>query len=220
VRDWTAYALTHLNSLRIAPARKQEVARELSGHLAEFYEELRSRGIPEQQAFLETCAQVGNWAELCDGVLATNKEVSMLDRIKQIWLPASVTFVFAYAALMFLEVARTRWMAPHVSGPRGVAFYLPWFLALPLVGAASAYMSRRAQAHGWRVYLAASFPSLVIAGVFWTLFVLYVMAGPQRPSANPAAFARMLFDWAILPALVLCVGVALQGVLGKRATIQ
>ena len=219
MRDWNAHALAHLSSLRVAPARKSELALELGAHLEEFYADLRSRGMPEEQAYLETCAQAGNWRELCDEIFASTKEVTMLDRIKQIWVPAAVTFVFAYAALMCLEVYMNRGYLTHTSKPRGLAFFLPWFLLLPFIGAASGYISRHAKGEGWRVYLAASFPALVIAGVFLAYYVLFVAAGPQRPTANPAAFVWMLFAWAILPGLILCSGAALQGLLAKRTNI-
>lgn len=220
MRDWHAYALAHLDSLPLAPGRKLDVALELGEHLAEFYAELRSRGIPEERAFFETCAQAGDWEELCRGIYAATKEESMLDRMKQIWGPAIVTFVFAYSALMFLEVARNRGLLSHASAPRSPLFYLPWFLLLPFVGAASAYMSRRARGDGWRVYLAASFPVLVLGLVFLVLFASVVAMNPQRLTANPTAFVFLLFDWVVLPSLALCAGVALQGLLGRRTATQ
>jgi len=211
VRDWNVYARAHLNSLRLAPAQKEEIALELGEHLEEFYAALRSRGVTEEQAFSETCAQVGKWKELCDGIFAATKEVSMFDRIKRIWIPAAVTFIFAHAALMFL----TSGPWTHQGETHSLVFYLPWFLVLPFVGGASAYMSRHARGDGWSVYFAASFPALAVAAVFLVFFAVVVAMNPQRLNAHPASLLAMLFDWAVLPGFALCVGGALQGLLAR-----
>jgi hypothetical protein len=216
VRDWNTYALAHLSSLRLATANKKAVALELGEHLEEFYAALRSRGVPEEQAFLQTCAQAGNWEELCDGIFAANKEVTMLDRIKQIWGPAAVTFIFGYAALMILDAARIRGVMSRAHEPRSLAYYLPWLLLLLPIGAAGAYMSRYARGDGWRVYLATSFPVLVFAGVLLILIATVAATDPQRLAANPKALVLLLANWVALPGLALCSGAALQGLLGTQ----
>jgi hypothetical protein len=220
VRDWNACALDRLSSLRIADDRKRDLALELGEHLEELYADLRSRGVPEEQAYLETCARVGNWEELNNGIFTATKEATMVDRIKQIWMPAAVTFVLGYAALMILDVTRARGVMSHANRPRGLAIYLPWLLLLTVIGAAAAYMSRHARGEGWRVYLAASFPALAFGAVLLGLIAMVGATEPQRLSANPAALVLLLVNWVALPGLALCAGAALQGLVGGRATAQ
>ncbi len=144
----------------------------------------------------------------------------MLERIKQIWVPAAVTFIFGYAALMILDVARARGAMSHVYQPRGLAIYLPWLLLLVVIGAAAAYMSRHARADGWRVYLAASLPAWAFGAVMLGLVGLVAATEPQRLSSNPAALVLLLVSWVLLPAVALCSGAGLQGLLARRNAVQ
>jgi hypothetical protein len=215
MHDWHAYARDHLGPLCLSPADEEQVALELAGHLEEFYAVLRAKGMPDEEAFSEACALAGNWDELRKGIVAAVQEESMHDRIKQIWVPALVTVFSSYLALALLQWAGTRSLLSHSGEPRGVVFYLPWLLLLPLVGAVGGYLSRRAQGEGWRVYLAASFPALVLGGLFLILFSLVFAHNPQGLHTKATALVTMIVGWVVLPGIALCTGVALQG-LRKR----
>lgn len=211
MRDWLAYAREHLHSLGLAPADEEEVALELAGHLEEVYAALLASGIPEEEAFSETCARAGNWDELRKGIVGAVKEESMHDRIKQMWIPAAVTFFASYFVLALFEWVGIRFLVSHPGEPRGVVGYLPWLLFLPLIGAAGAFISRRAQGAGSRVYLAASFPVLVLGGLFLTIFLLAFAGNPQGLPKQAMSLATVMLDWVVLPCIALCAGVALQG---------
>jgi hypothetical protein len=215
MHDWHAYARDHLGSLCLSSADEEQVALELAGHLEEFYAVLRAKGMRDEEAFSETCAQAGNWDELRRGIVAAMREESMHDRIKQIWVPALVTFFSSYLVLALLQWARTRSLLSHPGEPRGIVFYLPWLLLLPLIGAVGAYLSRRAQGEGWRVYFAASFPVLVLGALFLVLFSLVLANNPQGLHTKAKALVTVMAGWVLLPGIALCTGVALQG-LRKR----
>jgi hypothetical protein len=215
MHDWHAYARHHLGSICLSPANEEQVALELAGHLEEFYAVLRAKGMSDEEAFSETCARAGNWEELRSGIVGAMNEETMHDRIKQIWIPAAVTFFASYIVLALFEWVRIRFLISYPGEPRGVAFYLPWLLLLPLIGASGAYLSRRAQGDGWRVYLAASFPVLVLGALFLTIFLVVFAMNPQGLHTKATALVTVMVGWVLLPGIALCTGVALQG-LRKR----
>lgn len=215
--DWRAFVEAHLGSLDGARAGEEQVG-ELAGHLEECYAALRAKGMPQREALTQTCAQVGNWKELRRGIIAANQEGTMHDRVRQIWVPGLVTLLSSYILLSFLYRAGSRPMVSHPGEPRAVVFYLPWLLLLPLIGAVGAYMSRRAQGVGWRVYLAASLPALALGALFLLLFPLSFVLDRQVPlQIKGTALVAMMVGWVVLPGIALCMGVALQG-LRKRQT--
>src|SRR5208282_4833455 len=99
MRDWRAYVRENLGSLQIDQSVAEEVAGELAGHLEERYEALRAQGLPEEEAFLRTCAEAGNWKDLRRGVISAKKEGTMSDRVRQIWVPSLVTLYASVAAM-------------------------------------------------------------------------------------------------------------------------
>jgi hypothetical protein len=218
MRDWHAYARERLGSLPLPPGEQDDVAVELAAHLEEFYADLRVKGIPDEEAFAQTCARAGNWQGLRKGIVAATQEESMHDRIKQIWLPAMATFISSYLVLVLLEREGTRPPFERSGEPRGVVYFLPWLLLLPLIGGASAYLSRRARGDGWRVYLGASFPVLVLGVLFLILFSSVVALNPHGLPTKASAFASIMLGWVVLPGIALCAGVALQGLRRRQPT--
>src|SRR5271166_870077 len=179
--DWRAYVQDHLGSLCEAHAEREEIASELAGHLEEHYVALCAKGVPEQEAFSQTSAQAGDWEELRRGIVSAKQEGTMRDRVRQIWVPGLVTLFTSYFVLALLQWAGTRPLTSHPGEPRGVVFYVPWLLLLPIIGAVGAYLSRRAQASGWRVYLAASLPALALGAVFLLILPLAFVIDRQVP---------------------------------------
>ena len=210
--DWSAYVREHLGSVDSALTGEEEIASELAGHLEECYAALRAQGIPEKEAFSRTCAQAGNWEKLRWGIASAKQEAMMHERVKQIWVPGLVTLLSSYIVLALLQWVGTRPLTSHPGEPRGVVFYVPWLLILPLIGAAGAYMSRRAQGKGWHVYIAASLPALALGAFFLLLFPLAFVIEPRVPlQIKGTAFVAFMLSWVILPGVLLSIGVALQG---------
>jgi hypothetical protein len=216
--DWHAYVRDHLGPLRLPPGEEQHVAVELGEHLEEFYADLRAQGVGDEEAFARTCARAGDWEELRKGILRATQEEPMHDRIRQIWLPAVVTFISSYVVLALLERAGIHPPFEHPGQGRGVVFYLPWLLLLPFIGATSAYLSRRARGDGWRVYLGASFPVLVLGALFLLLFSIVAALNPHGLYTKATAFGGIMLGWVVLPGCALCAGAALQGLRSRQPT--
>jgi hypothetical protein len=215
MRDWRAYVNEQLGSRRFE--HREDVADELATHLEECYAVLRAEGLPEEEAYAWICVRTGNWAELRREVISAKQEGTIMDRVRQIWVPSLVTLLASFGLMAVLIRAGIQPIVSHAGEPRGVILYLPWLLVLPLIGAAGAYLSRRAQGSGWRVYLAGAFPALAILGVF--LLIL-----PFRLAIDPyvvhdfelGALVSVILSWTVLPGIALCIGVLLEGLRNAR----
>ena len=209
--DWLAYVNGRLGRLSLPEVESAQVREELAAHLEDTYLSLRAQGVSESDAVRLACDQVPSWLELRRDILSAKLEAFMQNRVSQIWIPGLVTLFSAYVLLALMQFAGLRVMISHPGEPRGIVLYLPWMLSLPLIGAIGAYLSRRAQATGWRVYFAASLPALALGVFFLLLFPLAFLIDPQvYLSIKETALAAAIVNWVILPGFALCLGVALQ----------
>ncbi len=213
--DWLAYVNDHLGRLSLSEAESLQVREELAAHLEDSYLSLRAQGLSESRAVCLACDQVSSWQALRLEILSAKSEAFMQNRVSQLWIPGLVTLFSAYALLALMQFAGLRAMTSHPREQRGIVLYLPWILSLPLIGAVGAYLSRRAQATGWRVFFAASLPALAL-GVFFLLIVPFAFViDPHVPlRIKGTGLAALMVSWVILPGFALCLGVVLQG-LGK-----
>ena len=209
--DWLAYVNERLNLLSLPETESLQVREELAAHLEDTYLALQARGLSESEAVRLAWDQVSSWQELRRDILAAKSEAFMQNRVKQIWIPGLVTLFAAYALLALMQFVGLRAMVSHPGEPRGIVLYLPWMVCLPLIGAIGAYLSRRAQATGWRVYFAASLPALALGVFFLLISPLAFVLDPHVPlSIKATALAAGLVNWVFLPGIALCIGVALQ----------
>jgi hypothetical protein len=225
MRDWQAYVEGRLGALRLEQRESDEVVRELAGHLEECYDGLRAEGLDEEEAFTRACEQAGNWAELRRGVISA-KEGKMSDRVNQIWIPSLVTLFSGWGVLGLVIWSRTQPWKQYDSTSHGidlgilalwVTLYWPWLLSLPLIGAAGAYLSRRAKGTGWRVYLSGAFPVLALGVVFAVTFPFaFAVDTEVAPFFKISSMLANVVSWIILPGIALWLGIVLQGWLGER----
>jgi hypothetical protein len=210
--DWRAYVRQNLSPLRLDRQEVRDISEELAGHLEQLSEELVAGGFSKEEAVLRTCAMAGDWQELRQEVVSAKGERTMSQRVKQIWLPSLVTLFISWGILALLIGAGIQPLTWHVNKPPAVILYTPWLVLLPLIGAAGGYLSRRAQARGWRVYLAGTFPALAIGCVFLIVLPFRLIVDPYVVhDFEFAGMAAMALSWVLLPGVALCIGVALEG---------
>ena len=218
MRDWHAFVQERLGSLHGVQREREQITSELAGHLEEYYEVLRSKGLAEEAALARTCAQAGDWEILRRGIVLAKEEGIMQERVWQIWIPSLVTLVSSTVVLSGLIGTGTRPIIWHPEEPRGVILYIPWLLLLPLIGAVGGYLSRRAQGSGWRVYVAGLFPALAMGLVLVLIFPFVFVINPQvAPQFKFTSLMAMVVSWVVLPGIALCIGVALQGLRKSQA---
>ena len=92
--DWEALVRRQLTGLGLEPDERGEVISELAAHLEETWEDLRRRGMTEEEAVRRTVSQVEDWQDLRRRIqTARTKENFMTNRVKQFWLPSLLTLL-------------------------------------------------------------------------------------------------------------------------------
>jgi hypothetical protein len=201
-----------------------EVIAELAAHLSETFEELRRQGITEEEAARRTISQVEDWRKLSRLIqTARTKEIVMTNRVRQFWLPSLLTLLLSMGLLMLIQVLGPHpWLVSRRSGWSLVApvavVYLPWLLALPLIGAMGAYVSNRAGGSQRAVFSSIVFP--VLPYLVFFLAALPVMAIFNDQLAHNIMFGALfvgLFAWVLAPgAALLAGGLLAQFFLSRR----
>lgn len=207
MHDWNALVCKQLGGLGLNPAQQEEVVAEIAGHLQDIYEEGCAHGLCKTEAMERSLGEVADWRRLARKIQRTRrKEEGMNNRIKNLWLPSCTSLAPAMGFLMLLQRTgpqpRLVWL-----GSMPLMLYVPWLVALPLFGAAGAYLSRRAGGPRLARVVAGLFPAIVILG----LAVLGVSSSlVVEPNVfilhHPAYLAFALFNWVVLPAAALLLG--------------
>ncbi|HXZ28587.1 MAG TPA: hypothetical protein VEG08_11395, partial [Terriglobales bacterium] len=144
--DWQVLLRARLGPLRLSPQMEDEVVAELAAHFEDECRERAEAGVPADEAVHSTLAQVPDWQRFRRD-LQHSKEDPMNHRTRALWLPGALTCLFSYLAQAMMVRAGLKpeyvWRASEF-GIAGIAFYLPWFFPLPIVGALGAWWSRRA----------------------------------------------------------------------------
>jgi len=153
---------------RLPHDERDEIVRELSGHLQERFDELRSAGTSEDEARRTTLAEVGDWQQLRKGILRA-KEGIMTARAKTILIPGIVALLITGLGEQLLMNAGVR--------PKVYWQYISWMtstwqlLAIFVVaGAIGAGWSRAAGGSRSQRLWAAQFPVVCMLIVFAFLF--------------------------------------------------
>ena len=163
----------------------------------------------EQDAARHALVQVADWNALRRAIyLARNKKDNMEPHVTRFWLPGLLGFALA----MILEVASYRFDShPLVlSLDRGtpvLRFHFSWIFALLLVGAITAYLSRRAGGTLRTTLLSSIFPALPLAAVFLIAIPTGLIIGhPIAYSVVAEQILYMASGWVLLPAFALLAG--------------
>jgi len=134
----------------------------------------------------------------------------MNNRIKHLWLPGLATLALSMVLLMVLMRSGIQPLVVTLRLPYLLLFYVPWLVALPVIGALGAYWSRRAGGGHQAGIAAGLFPAWAMAILFLTMWPLgwliesYVRQVPAR--VNLSALALYLLNWGLIPGAALLVG--------------
>ena len=207
--DWRELVRERMDSSRLHAADREEVIAELAAHLEEAYEVLRAQGLVEEEAVRRALQEAGEW-EVLAGNIRQSKEQPMNQRTKTFWLPALANF--AMASLFLLVMTRVslqpRFLVRLNSG-LGLSFYIGWLLAQIFFGAFGATLSRRAGGSTSARVVAATFPAIVMLGL-WAVVIPASAFAEQNKFVlqHPVYYALGIFPWVVLPATALLLGSA------------
>lgn len=233
VPDWQKLVRARLGTLGLEPEREQEIVAELAGHLEDLYEDCCASGVPVDLAFRRAVDDVSDWNRLSRKIRHVKaEEEPMNDRTKSLWLPGFATLTLSMSLLRLLIGAGLRPHIVWISSKVPLLFYVPWLLALPLMGALGAYWSRRAGGGLTARILAGLFPAACLITMFFVLVpvglvgdrriplevVLQVFARPDLNllhvvvdrrvplEAMLQAFASSALGWVVVPGAALLAG--------------
>jgi hypothetical protein len=221
--DWQKLVGQRLSGLALDTAEKDEVHAELAAHLEEFYDSLRTKGLPEQAAIQQTLAQIVDWQDLQLKIsVAKNGGNSMQKRVHQLWIPGILTLTLSMIFLMTLQKQGFHPRTISWSGPGTILFYAPWLMSLPLFGALGAYLSSRAGGSRGTVLLASIFPALALTAAFLLMFPIGMII--ERVTGNHVDFSIVAtallsegIGWILVPGAALFAGGLLaQFLLSRR----
>jgi len=203
--DWRKIVSEQLEAGELPRAVCEEVVSELVAHLEEIAGEARSQGLDEAAAAETALRDVEDWRVLAARICrAKSQEDLMNHRTKSLWLPALATLLGASVSLMLTQFLK---MEPRVVwiGRIAMTLYWPWLATLPVLGAAGAWLSGRAQG---------STPARLAAGLSPSLIMLIVICVilPWGLVIDGFDFFRLLgfglgvVNWVVIPAFALLVG--------------
>ena len=223
--DWQKLVQSRLSTMALDCHEREEVVAELADHLEETYTSLRAQGFAEQAAINRTTLQVTDWGKLQTQIQnARQKENAMTPRTARFWLPSLVTLIVSMSMLPALE-----WMGlkPEVLSLRGLVFavYPVWLLALPIVGALGAYLSRRAGGAYKTMVLSGVFPALAFSVILilvipFASILEHGLVQDARPMfhaliSSSLGYLGVISIWVLLPGASLFVGVLAYRFLAK-----
>jgi len=190
MRDWREEASRRLADSRLSAAEREEISRELAGHLEDLCDDARSRSQDDFTATKTAAVQLYEDKHLGAHLYRARREGIMNDRTKQLWLPA-LTILLASAALLaafqVLALGLYHALAPtpiagslsmhartypelvrnamrHESA--ALMIYFGWLGTLPFLGALGAYWSRRAGSSRSLQITTALFPLVLFLAIF------------------------------------------------------
>jgi hypothetical protein len=216
-----------LGKLGLGTCREAEIVRELGEHLDDYAAALEARGVARDAAAREALESVSDWSELRREIYRVETEEGNMNyRTKVLWLPAMCGLAISSGLLAVLQHAglapRFYWLTGKPGTYPFFAFYVPWLIALPVVGAVAAFWSQLAGGKALYRMLAALAPSLgmlgfFLIGPFIAVPIRMIMAVHyHRPISFflngfslvqfISGFLIFLANWVLLPAIALFIG--------------
>ena len=219
--DWREEASRKLANSKLSAAEREEIARELAGHLEDLCSDAPARGLDDSAATQSAVAELYEDKHLGAKLYRARKENSMNlnDRVKRLWLPGLTMLLTSAASLTIFQIAglrpyfQTVWFRGDSMTPHSVysylTIYVPWLCVLPFLAAAGTYWSQRAGSARTVRVAVGLFPALVFLAVF-VLILPWSFAVDGIPEAKTflAEFAGALLSWVIIPGAALLLGAA------------
>jgi hypothetical protein len=209
MRDWKIVVEERIESLKLPPRAKAEIAAELAAHCEDVVDQARREGLTEQEALERAEAMAGDWKELTAEIQrARQEDGAMNERTKKFWVPGLISFV---AATIFLVLISQISYVPRMVVLRSslaVFIYPIWLAVQPICGALGAYFSRRAGGTRAIRLAAGLFPSLIlVASVFVVLLINALKPGRNDIGTMGAAlFFRSVIGAILIPAVAMLLG--------------
>jgi hypothetical protein len=209
--DWKKLVRERLGSTQLPRHVHDEIMYELAAHLEETYVAALTRGMNETEARKIALQEVDDWPVLAANIChAKSEEDPMNHRTKTLWLPG---FASLAAASLFLLALTQLSLEPQflvrLNSGLGRSLYIGWLCAQIVFGALGAYLSRRAGGTRTTRIVAATFPAIVLFGL-WAFWIPLSAIGEHNTFVlrHPLYYALGIFIWVLPPAITLFLGAA------------
>ena len=204
--DWNKLVRERLGSMQLTPTQQEEVVAELAAHLEDLYQEQLAAGMSQSQAIDHLLKQDSNWRQLTKNIQrAKRKEGIMNDRSKQFWLPALLSLAASMIWLMAIQLVADKLQMPWKYANVAFLPYVVWIITLPLIGAASGYLSYRAGSTRPARFSAVAFPSMVMF-VMWLVLVAFLLVRKSPQTIHALSIGYGLLFWVVVPGAALLAG--------------
>jgi len=219
--DWFHLVRSRLGCLGLDPGRECEIVTELADHFEDLSEEGMGGGLSERTVMFRALGDVRDWKQFGHEIRrAELEEVAMNHRTKSVWLPGFLTAVLAWLLYSLLEALS---LHPRLVGTAypPLIFFLPWTLALPVIGAMGAFGSRRGGGNSREMILAGVFPVLPMGALLVLSFpvVLTARLFEGESAYLPlmlSGFASLMLGWIVIPGAALFAGAMLVALAGHH----
>jgi hypothetical protein len=208
--DDTTYLRERLGRLGLATRREEEIFRELGDHLVDHAAALEARGLTSDMAAREALDSVSNWPELRNEIVSVETEEAIMNyRTKVLWLPALCAFALSMVLLALLQIAGFRPRFYWLENGLFIPFYVPWLLALPIIGAVAAFWSKRAGGGVSHRLLVSQAPAIIWLAVLLTFMLISLVIDRHVPLIFKLhGMLIYIVAWVLLPAVGLLLGAA------------
>lgn len=210
MHDWKQLVRAHLRVLELSDSRREEIVAEFACHLEDHFNELRRRGLSEEEAIQRALDEIPNWQRLSRRInRASREEDNMTQRTKSLWIPG-----FSMVAVMLLGLigAFRANMYPYgliVTSDYSLLIYVPWLASLPLIGALGAYWSRRSGGGSSTGLRASLIPVAVLISMFLLstpVTVFWIFRSVLSVGRQLAYLGSCSLHWVVYPSLLLLFG--------------
>ncbi len=214
--DWKEFVRRRVGTLELGPRRETEIIAELADHHADLFEECRRNGLGEVEAEARVGEEVSDWHVFRDEIRrAELEEGAMNYRTKTIWLPGLLTLTLCTGLFWILLTLGGHVRFPWLNNP-AMMFFLPWTLALPIIGALGALISRWLGGRPRESLLAGLFPSATMCAVFILVAPGALLINVHVPKTLLlSGIVGGMLAWVIIPGAALLVG-ALPVAMARR----
>jgi hypothetical protein len=225
--DWKAIVAAKLGRLSLEPEEQAQVIAEVAAHLEEVCNEMRKRGMSEEEASRRALARAGNWRTLQRNILFAKRGGPLMNtRLRQLWAPGLLAMAVSTALLFGFLKFGFHPRIVYLNGPKNVLVYVPWLLSLPVLGATAAWFSSLQGGSRRTVLLVSVFPAIAFAAAILLMFPIGMVI--ERIIGIPVDFIQVAtviltegIGWILVPAAALLVGGLIASlVIGSRSTPQ
>jgi len=201
------------------PRLGAEQLTEITGHLEEVYLGQLQGGVDSANAEKRALSEVQDWRVFCTKIFEAQREETMGEMIKKLWLPSLVILILSIAGI---SGALVNGVFPHgfaLNSQAALLLYVPWIFGSFALGILGALWARRIRAGRGATAVLFALPVLSLILLFfgrprvtWSLVPLY-------PGRLLPYLASCFVGWVLIPMVTALVGIIVASKMNRKNAI-